>query len=225
MFSLLFLIANITARMTAIYETGNIPFVSGDAVGAKYLFRTIRFLWHCEGTKSSIEHTVNGRTFDMEMQLFAEYENQNENECMPNKFLIFSWFFYVENKSKNYSLEPLLKCLKYIRQPNTMKTIRKPFRLDRIVYPSTGGFYGYKRRDATTHQIYHQLIEANHLIPIGITQLSEFHKLAHHRIECSCSFNESVRTENHSSNTIKLVEYLKHATCSRRNRLQTSDSH
>lgn len=210
--------------MTAIYAAGNIPFVFGDAVGGKYLFRAIRFLWHHKvAMNSSIEHTLNGRTLAMEMQLLAE--NQNENECMPNKFLIFSWFF-VENKSKNYSLEPLLKCLKFIRRPNTMKTIRKPFRLDRIVYPSTGGFYGYMRCDTRTHQIHHQLIEANHLIPIGITQLSEFHKLAHHHIECSCScsVNESVRIENHSSNAMKLVEYLNRtATRPRRNQLRTID--
>ena len=207
--------------MTAIYETGNVPFVSGDAVGAKYLFSAIRFLWHWKfatqlSLSKSIGPTVNGRRYDMEMQLLAENESKN----MPNRFLIFSWFF-AENKSTNYSLEPMLKCLKYIRRPNTMKTIRKPFPLDRIVYQSTGGFYGYYIRSGsdsgvgadddgdTTHSIHHQLIEANHLIPIGITQLSEFHKLAHH---IECSMNERVRIENHSSNTIKLVEYLNEAS-------------
>lgn len=195
------------ARMTAIYETGNVPFVSGDAVGAKYLFSAIRFLWHWKfatqlSLSKNIGPSVNGRQYDMEMQLLAENENKN----MPNRFLIFSWFF-AENKSTNYSLEPMLKCLKYIRRPNTMKTIRKPFPLDRIVYQSTGGFYGcYIRSDSgvgadddgdTTHSIHHQLIEANHLIPIGITQFNEFHKLAHH---IDCSINERVRIENHSSN-------------------------
>lgn len=198
--------------MTAIYEAGNVPFISGDAVGAKYLFSAIRFLWHqkiaTQSSSKNIVHAVNGRVFDMEMQLLAE----NENKHMPNRFLIFSWFF-AENKSKNYSLEPLLKCLKYIRRPNTMKTISKPFPLDRIVYQSSGGFYGYYIRrddndDNTTHST-HRLIEANHLIPIGITQLSEFHKLAHH---IECSINERVRIENHSSNTIKLVEYLNGAS-------------
>lgn len=188
--------------MTAIYETGNIPFVSDDANGTKYMFQAIRFLWHRKvgaALKSTIiPHPLNSRMFDMEMQLLAE----NQNRCQSNKFLIFSWFF-VEDKSKNYSLEPLIKCLKYIRRPNTMKTIRKPFRLDRIVYPSTGGFYGYKRSDATTHQIYHQLIEANHLIPIGITQMNAFQKLAQHiECECECSVNESVRIENRSLNAI-----------------------
>lgn len=192
--------------MTAIYEAGKVPYISGDAVGAKYLFKTIRFL--CSHNAAShpasngIEHAVNGRTFDMEMQLLAE----NENKCTPNRFLIFSWFF-AKNKSKNYSLDPLLKCLKFIRRPNTIKTIRKPFPLDRIVYQTIGGFYGYNRPECTSgHDIHHQLIEANHLIPIGITQLSEFHKLAHH-VEC-CSTNERVRIENQSSNAIKLVEYL-----------------
>lgn len=193
--------------MTAIYEAGNVPFVSGNAVGAKYLFSAIRFLCHSkiatqlQSSSNNIEHIVNGRAFDMEMQLLAE----NEDKTMPNRFLIFSWFF-TKNKSKNYSLEPLLKCLKYIRRPNTLKTINKPFPLDRIVYESTGGFYGYIQRDDNTgHSIHHQFIEANHLIPIGITQLSEFHKLAHHS---ECSMNGRVRIENHSSNTIKLTEYL-----------------
>lgn len=187
--------------MTAIYETGKIPFISSDAIGAKYSFRAIRFLYsHRIGIRASSTewNSANERTFDMEMQLLAE----NENKSMPMRFLIFSWFFATD-KSKNYSLEPLLKCLKYIRRPNTMKTIRKPFPLDRIVYQSTGGYPGYygysphRSDDSSRHEIYHQLIEANHLIPIGITQMSEFHKLAHH---IECSVNERVRIENHSSN-------------------------
>lgn len=186
--------------MTAIYETGKIPFISSDAIGARYSFRAIRFLYSYRigiRASSSEWNSANERTFDMEMQLLAE----NENKSMPMRFLIFSWFFAID-KSKNYSLEPLLKCLKYIRRPNTMKTIRKPFPLDRIVYQSTGGYPGYygyipHGADASRHEIYHQLIEANHLIPIGITQMSEFHKLAHH---IECSVNERVRIENHSSN-------------------------
>lgn len=193
--------------MTAIYEAGKLPYITfSDAVGAKFLFKTIRFLCSHNAAShppsSNIEHAVNGRTFDMEMQLLAE----NENKSMPNRFLIFSWFF-AKNKSKNYSLEPLLKCLKYIRQANTIKTIRKPFPLDRIVYQTIDGFYGYSWAECKReHDIHHQLIEANHLIPIGITQLNEFHKLVHH-VEC-CSVNERVRIENQSSSAIKLVEYL-----------------
>lgn len=196
--------------MTAIYEPGSIPFISGGAVGAKFSFQTIRFLWHCcvpSKYNSNIEHTVNGRLFDMEMQMLVE----NENKYSTNRFLIFSWFF-IKNKSKNYSLEPLLKCLKYIRQPNTIKTIRKPFPLDRIVLPSASGFYGYIQYNHP-YQTHHQLIEANHLIPIGITQLSEFHKLAHH---IECAMNERVRIENHSSNAIKLVQYLNEGISKRR---------
>lgn len=201
--------------MTAEWnESGNVPFISGDAVGAKYLFRAIRFLWKrndaMQSSSSSssfafnnIEHTVNGHMYDMEMQMLTE----NENTFTSNtRFLIFSWFF--KNKSKNYSVEPLVKCLKYIRRVKTMKTINKPFPLDRIVCASADGFYGYIRYGADNTgcwSIYHQqLIEANRLIPIGITQLSEFHKLAHH---IECPLNERVRIENHSSNTIKLVQY------------------
>lgn len=194
--------------MTAIYETGNIPFISSDAIGAKFSFKAIRFL--CNHRALKIQQPIekcnsnNGssieveRKFAMEMQLLAE----NENHSMPIRFLIFSWFFVLaNNKSKNYSLEPLVKCLKYIRRPNTMKTITKPFPLDRIVYKSAGNYYGYYRNCTTklyddTNESYHQLIEAKYLIPIGITQMREFHK-AHHIV---CAVNESVRIENHSSN-------------------------
>lgn len=184
-----------TVRMTALYETGNIPLILCDAIGAKYSFRAIRFLYshrvgiqtvstaeaQAAATTTNIErYPVHGQTFDMEMQLLAE----NDNKSMPMRLLIFSWFF-VTNKSKNYSLEPVLKCLKFIRRSTTMRTIRKPFPLDRIVYQSIvghAGYYGYMQQhdDSSRHEIYHQLIEANHLIPIGITQMSAFHKLAHH---------------------------------------------
>lgn len=208
--------------MTAIYETGNIPFITSASNGAKFSFKAIRFLCNCRTLKiqqQPIEPKCNGianvqcpkRTtpFEMEMQLLAE----NENDSMPIRFQIFSWFFAVTNKSKNYSLEPMIKCLKFIRRSNTMKTInKKTFPLDRIVYESAGNnYYGYMdcapppttTTAATqlhhTDEIYHQFIEANHLIPIGITQLREFHKLAlHHHIEC-CAVNKSVRIENHHS--------------------------
>lgn len=106
--SCLFLRSNIV-RMTAIYGAGNIPYVSGCAVDAKYLFRAIRFT-----IAPSIEHRLNGRLVDVEMQLLAE------SVLMPNRFLIFSWFL-VEDKSKNYSLEPLLKWLKFVRPPHQWK--------------------------------------------------------------------------------------------------------
>lgn len=197
---ILWLVVNIpithTARMTANYETGNIPFISSDAIGTKFSFKAIRFLCNHRAStiqqpieKCSSSSSVVDRTIAMEMQLLAE----NENHAMPMRFLIFSWFFVVaaDHKSKNYSLEPLIKCLKYIRRPNTMKTIKKPFPLDRIVYESDGNYYGYNCTTATklpydTNESYHQLIEANHLIPIGITQMREFHKLAHHHRVCVC---------------------------------------
>lgn len=188
------------ARMTAHYEAGNIPFISSDAIGAKFSFKTIRFLCNHRASKiqqpiekcsSSSSSSVVDRTIAMEMQLLAE----NGNHAMPMRFLIFSWFFVVasDRKSKNYSLEPLIKCLKFIRRPNTMKTIKKPFPLDRIVYESAGDYYGHNcapptelSGDTNESESYHQLIEANHLIPIGITQMREFHKLAHH-IEGVCT--------------------------------------
>lgn len=203
--------------MTAIYEAGNIPFISSAAIGAKFTFKAIRFL--CDCRTLNIQRPIDkkcgnsadvrsDRTLEMEMQLLGE----NENHSLPTRFLIFSWLFVLSNKSKNYSLEPLIKCLKFIRRPNTMKTIKSPFPLDRIVYESAGNnYYGYMDdcvATAAVAQLYHpdeshhQFIEANHLIPIGITQMREFHKLAahHHRIEC-CAVNKSVRIENrHSSN-------------------------
>lgn len=157
------------------------------------------------------ERTVNGHRYDMEMELLAAKEinaAESVQQC-ANDFLIVSYFFDVRTQ-RNYCFEPLIKCLKYIRQPNTMKTFSKsticPFPLDRIVLPSESGFYGYQRQHREC-RIQH-FIEANRLIPIGDAQMSEFNKLA--RINGGESgdgpFTESVRSENRL-NSIKLVHY------------------
>lgn len=192
--------------MTAIYESGNIPFVSGSLLNAKYLFKAIRFLCGNKIKTQTINqhNTINGQLFDVEMQLLAETETDN----IPTKylhsrtFLIFSHFF-IQQSTKNYSIEPLMKCLKYIRRTASLKTIRKSFPLDRIVCPTTNGFYGYLRQ-YSGYDIHH-FIDEKHLIPIGIAQMNEFRKLAYHT---ECSFNKGVQIENHSFNTMKLMQYF-----------------
>lgn len=206
-------------RMSAIYEAGKIPFISGRAVNGKYLFHSIRFLFQPKtATKahSPIQHRINGRTFEMEMQLFAENEVNGAHHSMENhrkQFIVVSYFFTVA-MLRCYSFEPLIKCLKYIRQPSALKTIKKSFPLDRCVYRCGSGLYGYLWQYNECD--IHHFIEANHLIPIGITQMNEFYKLAHHN-HTHCASNGSVQIENQSSDTNAiyvphLVHYSRHSS-------------
>lgn len=92
-----------------------------------------------------------------------------------------------------------MKCLKYKRRTASLKTIRNSFPLDRIIYETTNGFYGYLRQ-YSGYDIHH-FIDAKHLIPIGIAQMNEFRNLAL-AYHTECSFNKGVQTENHSFNTM-----------------------
>lgn len=215
--------------MTAFYEPGNVPFISGGTLNAKYSFKAIRFVCHRRMTNANVhqptptKHTVNGHHYAMEMQLLAKKElteipdNKHHLQQRYNEYIIVSYFF-VEQKSRNYCFEPLLKCLKYIRRPNTMKTLAKQiFPLNRIVYHSDSRFYGYIRQWHECRIQY--FVEVNNLIPIGAAQMSEFHKLAMLHIDDDRAADNSliarVRLENRL-NPIELIQFISRPVSTRK---------
>lgn len=157
-----------------------------DAVGAKFCFAPFHFYAFASlQTPNHSAETV--ELFDAWKCSFFACENKSTIEAISNILVVSAHFFFLEQIESKIN-QRIIRLSRYWNawntfiDENTMKTIRKAFPLDRIVYQTyrlllwlLSMWYQTTHTHTTTNtRNYHRLIEANHLISIGITQLSDF---------------------------------------------------
>lgn len=162
--------------MTVSYEANEIPFVRGAGLRGNCVFSAIRFIalqmpngrGMCNDSAAC--HLIDGEHFPLEMQLFAE----NENERIQISY------FFTSQTHKNFCLEPLMNHLESVKSLKSFKSTTTTFCLEQILPKIESGFFVYDKFVANENgecKRMRCIIEANALIPIGSTQLERIQKI------------------------------------------------
>lgn len=186
-------------RMTASYKIGENPYVRGAGLRGNCVFRAIRFIsmqmQNGKWNDATACHIIDGGYYPLEMQLFAENENEK---------IRFS-FFFTGQMHKNFCLEPLMTHLESVKSLKILKSTDATFCLEQIIPKIETGFYVYDKYETVDEQrvIMRCIIEANALIPIGSTQLERMQKIQQNLI--------FLREDDHPNeiNPIFLRQYLR----------------
>lgn len=185
--------------MTAAYKIGEIPFVSGAGLRGNCMFSAIRFIpmqiQNGMLNDASACHLIDQERYPLEMQLFAENENEK----------IRISYFFTRQTHKNFCLEPLLSHLELVKSLKSYKSINTTICLEQIIPKIESGFYMYDECMAVDreHMVMRCIIEANALIPIGNTQLERIQKVQQHQIY------QPDRVHSDGNNEIYLRRYLR----------------
>ncbi|PVD29983.1 hypothetical protein C0Q70_09244 [Pomacea canaliculata] len=161
-----------------VYENGNfILYSPGLSGGSVYRLANIHFHWGSTDDVGS-EHTIDGRTFPMEMHVVSwktAYQSFETAMAHPDGLAVLAFLFEIQARD-NLALHPLIRQLSLIRYPDNFEDIRA-FQLTSII-PHTSRYYRYE--GGLTTPPCSEVVEwtvFNETIKISKNQMQEFRNL------------------------------------------------